>query len=769
MPGRVARAVSRPEQHRILIVGIRDAAGQMAAVNVVDAERPGERQTGSEIGPDADFEPPPVEGPAQGEIDFEAAVENRGIGDQGLGLDADAGVREGPEGLQERDGEPAGGRAPVPLHVEVHAVGIAISGHQRVRVVVGIVDRVDRGDPVEGAEVAFERREPVVVLAEEGLGAYLHLVGHDARGLRARQHPGVDPEGELLVPGRVDELAVPARGQAHRRIPVAQETPHGEPGRECHFSSAGVRPPVVCTHATLHQPVRTGIPVHLAVSCDFDAAALLVQEGRTSPQQAVVVRDLLGAYPRLPARRPGGKQLEIRADARLLDPGLELGVGLRKGQIGSEAGQRGANRHRSAPAHRLRPRTADRVVPPPPSDREGRVIHSGEVHDVPSRVPDETEPASAPRPRLEDSLHVRHVVREVDPGLEEHVQIGTPRGHAPAGRLEPQFFGDAPGNRSVDRQARCQDADARVDPELSVPGIALDGQHRRDPPAVLGREASGLQFDPVHHVRVEHGEDAPQVERVEDRHLVEEDEVLVGGAAADVERRREVRNGSHARKHFDGPERIRFGDDGERLEGGGLDLLHGDPGRLLEAGLGAAALGLDRDARDLDGLRSHGDLDFGPLGLDGHLFPVFLEADSGHSEHVRALLEIAEGEEAELIRKGVFDPRRVGNRVDLRERAFDGTAVLGPDPAAQLVRLGECGQGCDKDDERKQDLRPRRESRAHRFHVPPVATDGLGDPGSAAPAGLVPPPNPEPCTNCATRVPGWARQLYSRRPARRSS
>ena len=80
----------------------------------------------------------------------------------------------------------------------------------------------------------------------------------------------------------------------------------------------------------------------------------------------------------------------------------------------------------------------------------------------------------------------------------------------------------------------------------------------------------------------------------------------------------------------------------------------------------------------------HHDLDVGRTSLDAHLPPVFPEADSGHRERVRARLHITEGEKAELVRKGVHRQSRVRNRVEFRQCAFDGTAVVGPDPPAEL-------------------------------------------------------------------------------------
>ena len=134
------------------------------------------------------------------------------------------------------------------------------------------------------------------------------------------------------------------------------------------------------------------------------------------------------------------------------------------------------------------------------------------------------------------------------------------------------------------------------------------------------------------------------------------------------------------------------------------------PGRLFEAGLGAAALGLDRDALEGDRLRGHHDLDLGPATFDAYLLPVFPEADPRHSEDVRTRLKVPEGEEAEVVGQRVGRQSRVRYRMELRQCAFDGTAVLRPDPTAELVGLRECGERRSENEEREHDQHPRRES-----------------------------------------------------------
>ena len=382
---------------------------------------------------------------------------------------------------------------------------------------------------------------------------------------------------------------------------------------------------------------------------------------------------------------------DIGADRCLFDSAPKLRVGLRKAQVGLEARQGGANRHRGASSGRLRPGAPDRIVSPPPPDGKRRVVDLRQIHDVPPAIPDEPKPAAAVRPSLEDALKVLQVIRKVGERPEEHVEVGAARRCAPAGCVEPQLFRQAPGKRPVRRHAARQQADSRIDSEVAVSGIARDRQYRRYAAAVLGRESPGLQLDALHHVRVEDGEDAAQMKRIEDRNLVEKDQVLVRGSAPDVESRRKIRHRGHARKHLDGTERVRLGDNRDRLEGRGRDLLDGHPRLLLESGPGAAAVGLQRHALKDDCLPFHDDLHLGGGAVDGHLVPKIPEPDQGHAQVVDARLQVAEGEKAEIAAQGVDQTARIRRRVQRSQGACDREAVVGPGPAAQHAGLGRRG------------------------------------------------------------------------------
>ena len=128
---------------------------------------------------------------------------------------------------------------------------------------------------------------------------------------------------------------------------------------------------------------------------------------------------------------------------------------------------------------------------------------------------------------------------------------------------------------------------------------------------------------------------------------------------------------------------------GNRLEGRRPDLLHRDPGRLLEAGPGTAAFGFHGHAPQGDGTSFQGDLEEGRPRLDIDLLAVIPEADPGHRKHVGARRQVAEREKAEFAGQGVLHPDRIGGGVDLRQGTGDRPAVVAPDPAGQLrLRLG---------------------------------------------------------------------------------
>ncbi len=151
--------------------------------------------------------------------------------------------------------------------------------------------------------------------------------------------------------------------------------------------------------------------------------------------------------------------------------------------------------------------------------------------------------------------------------------------------------------RTFHMEAAGQEADARRSaPALHVPVLAGYVQDRGDTSAVLGRNGTLVQFDAVHDVRIEGGEDAEQVRRVVDGVPVEEDEVLVGAAAADVESAGSLAHALDAREGQDRLDDVSFPEGRRDL----ADRLHA---HLFHAHLRVPVLGhaLGRD----DGFLEH--------------------------------------------------------------------------------------------------------------------------------------------------------------------
>ena len=86
-----------------------------------------------------------------------------------------------------------------------------------------------------------------------------------------------------------------------------------------------------------------------------------------------------------------------------------------------------------------------------------------------------------------------------------------------------------------------------MDREVPVACVALDLKYGRDSPTVLRGEPARVELHPVDHVDVEDGENAPEMERGEDRHPVEQDQVLILRPSPHVEGCGEVGRRHHTR------------------------------------------------------------------------------------------------------------------------------------------------------------------------------------------------------------------------------
>ena len=164
-------------------------------------------------------------------------------------------------------------------------------------------------------------------------------------------------------------------------------------------------------------------------------------------------------------------------------------------------------------------------------------------------------------------------------------------------------------------QAAGQEADAGGPaPMVQVAGFAVDLQDRGHPPAEFRRDGTLVQFHVIDDIRVEGGEDAEQVGRIVDGVSVEQDEVLVGAAAADVEAAGGLAHGLDARKREDRLDHVAL------TEGGG-DLVHRLHTHLLHAHLRIPVLGHALGGND--GFLQHGHL----LGQDDVQSAVGMDLD----------------------------------------------------------------------------------------------------------------------------------------------
>ena len=94
-----------------------------------------------------------------------------------------------------------------------------------------------------------------------------------------------------------------------------------------------------------------------------------------------------------------------------------------------------------------------------------------------------------------------------------------------------------------------------------------DVQYGGEPAAEAGRNRALVQLHVVDGVRVEYGEEAEHVGRIVDRRFVEQDEVLVGPAAADAQSGREIAGGFNAWEECERPDRVGLTeDDGHQLD-----------------------------------------------------------------------------------------------------------------------------------------------------------------------------------------------------------
>ena len=119
------------------------------------------------------------------------------------------------------------------------------------------------------------------------------------------------------------------------------------------------------------------------------------------------------------------------------------------------------------------------------------------------------------------------MIRKVEDRFHQHVEVRAPSRNtiSDTGVSESTCYRvrESASSGHPSREER----DACINTERSLSRVALNLQHRRNAPSVLGCKASGLLLDPVQHVGIKHGKQATEVEWAEDRHSIEKNEVLI--------------------------------------------------------------------------------------------------------------------------------------------------------------------------------------------------------------------------------------------------
>ncbi len=175
---------------------------------------------------------------------------------------------------------------------------------------------------------------------------------------------------------------------------------------------------------------------------------------------------------------------------------------------------------------------------------------------------------------------------------------------------------------------------------------------------MLRREAAGLELDAVDHVGVEDGEEPAQVEGGEDRHPVEQDQVLVLRAAPHVEGRREVRRRDDAGQHLDRSDGVGLGHARKAADLHELELAHRRPPDLGEARPLPRALGLHGDALQLQRAALDGQLEpHGAAGRQRHPLRELLVAQGSHAHRIGARGDAVDPEGAQPIGVGAGQER----------------------------------------------------------------------------------------------------------------
>ena len=269
----------------------------------------------------------------------------------------------------------------------------------------------------------------------------------------------------------------------------------------------------------------------------FQAMAADLRQPDLLAQRQVVDRELTGEL------------IRVRIGRRTLDDGV-LDLVLEVNQVGvARPGDGGGRRRVSQRRHEGR---GDQIVARSDLGECVRVFVRLDAGDLPAAQAEHREAAAAGK--LPGGLELRVVERRqvlIDEPLRHEIVVRPARGGEPRSlpRSGQPSFADDVGVRDARRRRA---ADALGD----VPFPVLDDDHRRQPVAVLGAEATRHQLEPSDRLRVERAGESEQAIRVVNLHAVHDREVLIRRAAADRQLAAELVGAGNPRQGLEGPERV---------------------------------------------------------------------------------------------------------------------------------------------------------------------------------------------------------------------
>ena len=176
---------------------------------------------------------------------------------------------------------------------------------------------------------------------------------------------------------------------------------------------------------------------------------------------------------------------------------------------------------------------------------------------------------------------------------------------------------------------------------LVVAVVLCDVEHSAQTAAETGGKGAFVEGDVLDSVGVEGGEEAAHVGDVVEGHAVEEEEVLVGAAAADVHAAVALAAGLHSGHELQGLDEVGLAEH----DGHGLDFLHGHHvGTHLGGTDVAGALGCDDDFAEGDAggeldveLAVGVELEVEELGFVAHEGDLEVDGVAAHGEGVVAV------------------------------------------------------------------------------------------------------------------------------------